>query len=86
MHNTLILGHFFAFLKEMDLLTPYLKILVVSAANYSHFPEALFFKCEPSDWIAGAFTWETQTSVNWGSVNDLWLARLNDLENKKSFK
>lgn len=86
MHNSLILSHFFAFLQERDLLTLYMKALVDSTDAASHYLEMLFFAFPPSDWILSAFTWEKHTSINWRSVNDLWLARLNTLENSESSK
>lgn len=84
MHNSLILARFFDFLQEMDLLTPYMETLVRSKGLSSHFLETLFSTCKPSDWISGAFVWETHTSIDWCSVNGLWLARLNTLKNNKS--
>ena len=86
MHNSLILGRFFDFLREMDLLTPYMETLVKSTGFSPRFLETFFFACEPSGWISGAFVWETQTSINWCSVNSLWLVRLNVLKNNKSSK
>lgn len=86
MHNSLILSRFFTFLRERDLLTPYMRALVGSATDYPRYLEVFFFLCDPKYWISSAFIWVKDTSINWCSVNELWLARLNALKNNEFLK
>lgn len=75
MYNSLFFNCFLTFLDEEKLLYKYLKSRFSdSSFNLDHFGS--FFKGDPSDWISDAFLWREHSSVNWFSVNERWMSRL----------
>lgn len=86
MLKPLIFIHFIDFLQERGLLVSYAENLFRSEECTSRFLETLFFTCRPNVWISGAFDWRRSTSIDWRSVNNLWLTRFNSLENNKPSK
>ena len=75
MHNSLIFHCFLTFLDEEALLYRYLK-LVFAGSSFDLDRLGSFFKGNPSDWIIDAFLWREDLSVNWFSVNERWISRL----------
>lgn len=84
MRNTLILSHFFDFLNEQDLFAPYLKNAMTIGERCPTLLQTLFFRFKPDTWITGAFSWERDPSNDWRTINNLWLARVNNLKSENS--
>lgn len=85
MRNTLILSHFFDFLNEQGLFASYLENAMTIGKRCPTLLQTLFFRFKPDIWITGAFSWEQDSSNDWRSINDLWLARVNNLKSEYPF-
>lgn len=85
MCNTLILSHFFYFLNEQGLFASYLENAMTIGKRGPTLLQTLFFRFKPDLWITGAFSWEQDPSNDWRAINDLWLARVNNLKSEYPF-
>lgn len=85
MRNSLILGHFFDFLYEQDLLVSYLRNVMTIGERFPELLQTLFSKFKPDIWLTGAFDWDQDPLIDWRAINDNWLVRVNVLKSKYPF-